>query len=111
MLAFIVPGVAKAVHGKSATACEAQRAAWALSSGSTASRATGITSEEPTAEGTRGEPIGVAILSVARPYTMSELGLGQENGSDRTLVGSGDPSAKACSSRAAIHNRMQRPYG
>ena len=54
-------------------ACEAKRAAWALSSGSTASRATGVTSEELTVEGTRGEPIGVAILSVARPYTGPNL--------------------------------------
>ena len=39
----------------------------------TASRATGVTSQEPTVEGTRGEPIGVAILSVARPYTSPNL--------------------------------------
>ena len=93
MLALSVPGVAKALHGRSGTcsgalwsssaggassealaeraseACEAQRAAWALLSGSTTSRATGVTSEEPTVEGTRGEPIGVAILTVARPNT------------------------------------------
>ena len=96
-LALIVPSVAEAVHGKSGTcsgalwsssageassvalaeraseACEAQRAVWALSSGSTTSRATGVTSEEPTVEGTRGEPIGVAILSVARPNTSPNL--------------------------------------
>ena len=39
--------------------------AGARSSGSAASRATGVTSEEPTVEGTRGDPIGV-IVSLRR---------------------------------------------
>ena len=71
---------------RASEACEAQ-----LSSGSTSSRAAGVTSEEPTVEGTRGEPIGVAILSVARRDT--------------------SPNLVWASSRAAIHNRMQRSYG
>ena len=58
---------------RASEACEAQRAAWELSSGSTTSRATGVSSEEPTVEGTRGESIGVAIFSVARPHTSPNL--------------------------------------
>ena len=63
----------EALAKQASEACAAQRAAWALSSGSTTSRATGVTSEEPAVEGTRGEPIGVAILSVARPNTGPNL--------------------------------------
>ena len=44
-----------------ATAGEARRAARALSSGSASFRATGVSSEEPTVEGTRGDSIGVVV--------------------------------------------------
>ena len=63
----------EALAERASEACEAPRGAWAPSSGSTSSRAAGVTSEEPTVEGTRGEPIGVAILPVARRDTSSNL--------------------------------------
>ena len=54
---------AKAGQRQGWQACqgESRRAARALSSGSASFRATGVTSEEPTVKGTRGDPIGVIV--------------------------------------------------